>query len=298
MHKERGGLYLLDVVYYEEKGMSVEVMSLNNISCKYDVLLRSNYQAGVMTLPKTASSYVPNSNFPKISKDLIDANMLRYIGDDQITLQIVLKDAPEITVACDLCNLSSCGCSMEDVSKAFNESAKYVFHACKNRNFGCSYMSYLLDVRAHEEGCFLHDCPLKSDNCTWKGKMQQIPAHASKNHAVSENLVTLKMAELVEAVSPKFCVLKSVAHGYFRVCLRFDREVGVMYAAVQYLGDASMAGKFVFDVKFYTEGTTNRKSFVCAPLMSDEETFDYCAHFSYDTLRDSTVTFTVRRKYA
>lgn len=288
------GLYLVDLVYYEEKGLSVEVTAVGEGVERYNIVLRSSKQPGVLTLPRSVGYYTANSSFLKISQELIDTKMLQYLGGDKITVDIELKRSPSV---CNLCKAAVCCCSLESVHNGMGEAGKYVFQACKHRSFGCTYMSYLPDVLSHEESCVLHDCPLKSEDCNWKGKLDEVSSHVSKQHQVFENQLALDFADLLKLEEPKFYVLKST-HGLFRVCIKLEHDRRLMYAAVQYLGDSSLADKCVFNVKFFTDGTTNRKSFVCAPLVPDDASFDYCAHFSYERLKDSKVIFTVRKKSA
>lgn len=292
---EGRALFLVDLIYYEGKGLSVELMRVLTdekdvtFGDKYEIVLNSHHNGGKITFARNISNYVLNSNFLKVANDLIDSSLLNYVGryDDKVTINFELE-TPKVP------SLTSQE-SIVDISVN-----NYVFYPCKNRVYGCGYMNYYPETQKHESTCVTYECPLKSQKCEWRGLMERLESHCLKNHEVAINTLVVDLKQITpNGKNTFFFLLKSMTYGLFRVCIRLESYEGIdtlMHTVVQYIGESEEAKNCIFDIKFHDSSVTNKKSFACGCLTTDDEAFEYCAHFYYDRLKESKASFTVRKR--
>lgn len=294
---EGRALFLVDLIHYEGKGLSVELLRVLTdekdvtFGDKYEIVLNSHHNGGKITFARNISNFVLNSNFLKVANDLIDTSLLSYLGrhDNKVTLHFDLN-----LTAKPFRTLTSQD-SIIDISVN-----NYVFYPCKNRVFGCDYMNYFPETQKHENTCVTYECPLKSQKCEWRGLMERLENHCLKCHEVAINTLVVDL----KAITPNgkntfFFLLKCMGHGLFRVCIKLESYEGadtLMHTVVQCIGAAEEARNYIFNVRLHDSVVTSKKSFACGPFTSDENAFEYCAHFNYDRLRESKANFTVRTR--
>lgn len=291
---ENGALYLIDLVNFEGKGLSVEVMRVltdqKDVSYgdRYEIVLYSANDSGMVTFPRKISNYVLNSNFLRVANDLIDSNLLKYIGGEDQKLTIHFKvETPKVTLTHQE--------SIVDVSVS-----NFVFLPCKNRAYGCNYMNYFPQTQKHEADCATYECPLKSQKCNWRGLMDRLEPHCLKDHEVATNTLVVDLKEIApNGKHTFFFLLKSMVYGLFRVCIKienYEPADTLMHTVVQCLNNTEEVGNYVFEVMLFDSAVSSKKCFTCGPYTSDEDAFEYCAHFYYDRLKESKANFTVRRR--
>lgn len=290
---DQGSVFLIDLVHYEGKGLSVELMQvliddkMAPFGGKYEVVLHTNHNGGKITFARNTSNYVLNSNFLKVAGDLLDSTLLNYVGrhDDKITINFELKPPETPKTSRD---------SVIDINN-------YVFYPCKNRIYGCDYMNYYPETQKHESDCVTYECPLKSQKCNWQGLIDRLENHCLKQHDVAVNTLVVDLKEITpNGKNTFFFLLKSMAYGLFRVCIKLENYEAMdtlMHTVVQCVGERDGdVNKYVFDVKLYDGCVTSKKSFVCGKFTSDDDAFEYCAHFYYDRLKASKANFTVKKR--
>lgn len=288
-------LFLIDLIHYEGKGLSVELMKVLTdekdvtFGDKYEIILHSHHNGGKISFARNISNYVLNSNFLKVANDLLESSLLSYVGryDNKVIINFEVELPKTILKSQE---------SVVDIS-----ANNYVFYPCKNRIYGCGYMNYYPETQNHESVCKIYECPLKSQKCEWKGLMDRLENHCLKNHDVAINTLVVNLRDVTpNGKNTFFFLLKSMTHGLFRVCIKLESYEGMdtlMHTVVQCVGEKEDAKNYIFGVKLQDGVVTNRKSFACGSLTSDEDAFEYCAHFYYDRLKDSVANFTVRQRY-
>lgn len=292
---DRSLVLLIDLIHYEGKGLSVELMKMltdenKNVSFedKYEIVLHSHHNGGKITFARNLSNYVLNSNFLRVANDLLESSLLNYVGryDNKVTVNFELPP-PKATLTSHE--------SIVDISVN-----NYVFYPCKNRMYGCNYMNYYRETQKHESTCITYECPLKSQKCSWQGLMDRLENHCLKHHEVAINTFVINLKEITpNGKNTFFFLLKSMTYGLFRVCIKLENYEIVdtlMHTVVQFVGEKENAKNYIFDVKLHHSCATNRKSFSCGQLTSDEDAFDLCAHFHYNRLKESVANFSIRKR--
>lgn len=291
---KENGLLLIDLIHYEGKGLSVELMKVlvddedASFKNKYEIILYPQNNVGKFIFVRNVSNYVLNSNFLKVANDLLDNSLLDYLRkyEDKVTINFKLEEPKTQVTSQD---------NVIDISVN-----NYVFYPCKNRRYGCSYMNYYPETQKHEISCIIYECPLKSQKCDWRGQIYNLENHCLKNHEVAINTLVINLNEITpNGKNTFFFLLKSMVHGLFRVCIKLEHYETVdtlMHTVVQYINEKQDAKNYIFDVKLSDATVSSKKSFACGDFTADEDAFEYCAHFYYDRLKESKAIFSVRKR--
>lgn len=292
-------VYVMDLFYCVKKGLSLEIMQRFTTDVKiasktFDILLRpTDKTSPTLTLTRAISEYTFAISAFKTPDDVIESSLLQHLDKNEVNVSVILKW--DKTSAKDR-QLRQC----VDKNKVNNLPAKKestkdrncMFRACKNFKLGCSFNGNGLNVEEHEKRCMVTYCPMKSNNCTWKGMKDKLHSHCIGHRNVCTKY-EYKLSGLIftHKTTPHFFLFAFFPCGVtlvFCVGILFDESKQVMYLSLQNVGQLSSTNINYMVAKFCNSVGNTSIRIACKPLTNSENAFDDCTSISYEHLLDST----------
>lgn len=277
--------FFIDLSFDKDKGLMVEVMRVlrnekvkTRIDQEYTVELC--HRDNKLSFTRTISKYFLDSNTMITNNTVIDVTGLNCTDKSSITMNVTLK--------------------LLTSSLTSGEITKKTIFVCKNRTYGCNYMSCFDSFQWHQTTCVVLKCPLENYKCDFLCLWNSMINHFKDKHNIKDEVpIVLKLDEILasEKTTIVYAVLKPVCnYSLCRVCIKLV-NIGTadssMYIAAQYFSKPDRRDSNRQVLFKDSNGLESKISVPFVPFTSEENVFKNSTHIYLEHLNLNGSTLTI-----
>ncbi|KAG5875003.1 hypothetical protein JTB14_003998 [Gonioctena quinquepunctata] len=152
---------------------------------------------------------------------------------------------------------------------------------CRFEDNGCDFVGKGTELITHHSICKYSTtpCPLRFENCSWRGMMSKMLDHCREEHPQNiffKNKQKLTLSNFTEPMRRYYCIIFSVFDTLFRCHLDLSRESGDMRFAVYHIGSPLIHKRYSFEFSILS-GFKNTEVFTrrgpCLQMDNNNEKF-------------------------
>lgn len=288
-------------------------MNFRNFN-EYEIHLHSrDFTKTIKLAARYIIHYSSNTNSKLSDEPLIDSNVLSFVTNETIFMEIVfvqpkskldqriltLLECPVCTETmkcyiyqcktghsfCDVCTkqLACCPICKKEITSTFNYGlmalSAQVIHPCSNKEVGCFFEGHLSEIKKHETLCFRYNCPLKnSKNCMFNGNKKELLQHCTQFHEhLQRDSWNIKWS--LKAVNSMITKIICAYDNVFKSCRKFTGNE--LLWNVQFCGRDEEAKEYSYTIEFELGRKKIVFTDVCESVGSESEVFDRCLSIPY-----------------
>ncbi|KAG5869778.1 hypothetical protein JTB14_036343 [Gonioctena quinquepunctata] len=128
---------------------------------------------------------------------------------------------------------------------------------CKFKNEGCDFVGKASDLGTHQIDCkySITLCPLRFNNCRWRGIMAKMVGHCKEKHPDNisyKNKQKLMVSNFREPMDRNYYIIFNVFGTLFRCTWDLSRSSGAMRFAVYHVGCPQKHERYSFEVSIFS----------------------------------------------
>lgn len=262
------------------------------LSARYIVHYTSNHKLEEQLIDSNVLSFVTNETvfieiaFVQPPSTQLDRNMLNLL-ECPVCAEIMTSSIYQCKTGhsfCEICTkkLACCPICKRELTNMFNYRlmalSSQVYQPCKNTTVGCCFNGNLNQLKKHEMLCFRYECPVKnSKGCTFNGNKSELLEHCVLFHEYSREGYSVKWT--LKAMNSVITKIIYAFDNVFKSCRKFTGNE--LQWNVQLCGREEEAKQYCYTIEFEYEEKKLIFSDVCGSVTNELNVFDNCLCVPY-----------------